>query len=339
MIPFIPLFGNIAVAEVPLGSRDRFGLKELSLVVASANVFSSPVSKKGSDDVNQQDNLNLPFGAHTLLEGFKVDYRLLEALTAPCEKHGVTAFEVLFAGTAEPDRVEVLSRFKRGLNIPNLSVCVFFAGDMPDPLIPDQADAALKHIVEACEYAKAIGATKVAGPIGHSIGKPGTPDQVTAFLKRAVAATESTGIVLGLEPLRREECMAYNGFDDAIKIVDAVGSPRLGIHFDTFHNHCFGGTPQVTLRAIGQRLVHVHVSGSERMTPGTDKVNWQSVADGLREVGYKGSVVLELFGPDCRKEMPGIVDPNFPSALSVPTSLEVTRWCLERHGIVSPRAA
>jgi D-psicose/D-tagatose/L-ribulose 3-epimerase len=285
--------------------------------------------------------LNLPFGAHTLLEGFRVDARLLDALAEPCRQHGVTAFEVLFAGIAgAPERVEMVGRFMRMLSISYRSVCVFFGGpDMPDPLVPDQADAALQHLKDACDFAKAIGASKVCGPIGSSIGKPGTPEQVTAFLKRAVAATESTGITLGLEPLRKEECPAFDGFDGAIRIVDAVGSPRLGVHYDSFHDFCLGGTPQITLGAIGKRLVHVHVSGSERMTPGTDKINWSSVAKGLGETGYTGSVVLELFGPDCRKEMPGIVDANFPRALSVPTSLEVTRWCLERHGIVAPRAS
>lgn len=305
----------------------------------SKRLFFNSTRTKGCDDV--KTNLNLAFGVHSLVQGFRVSHLMLEALANPCKGHGVKAFEVLFAGTAgTPDPVGVIKKFQVAAGIEHLSVCVFFGGpDMPDPLVPNQADAALKHIVDACEYAKAIGATKVSGPIGFSIGRPGTADQVTAFLKKAVKATESTGIVLGLEPLRPAECAVFWGFDDAIKIVDAVGSPRLGLHYDTFHDDCFGGIPQVTLRAIGQRLVHVHVSGSERMTPGTDKVNWQSVADGLREVGYAGSVVLELFGPKCRQEMPGIVDPSFPSALSVPTSLEVTRWCLERHEIISPRAS
>ena len=42
----------------------------------------------------------------------------------------------------------------------------------------------------------------------------------------------------------------------------------------------------------------------------------------------------KLFGPNCRQEIPDIVDADFPSSLSTEASIEVTRFTLKRYGII-----
>jgi D-psicose/D-tagatose/L-ribulose 3-epimerase len=49
------------------------------------------------------------------------------------------------------------------------------------------------------------------------------------------------------------------------------------------------------LRAAGRRLVHLQVAENDRGTPGTGSLPWDDVATALREIDYRGRVVIETF--------------------------------------------
>ena len=281
-------------------------------------------------------NLGLSFGVNTLTYGFKVDKKMLEALEPLFLAHGVTALEVPFPALALENPVKEIKAFMGKTGVTEISICHFYAGDAPNPLSPEQEQAALKSLEDACSFAKHVDAKKVAGPLGILIGdEGGTVDQVVAYMKKAVPLAEKFGVTLCVEPLREEEDLVL-GLKNAVQAAKEVGSERFQIHYDTFHGFCFEGDPASQILDIDDKLGHIHISGSKRLTPGLDEVDWKSVRDGLRSVHYRGAVVLELFGPGCRDEISGIVDEDFPRSLSTAASIEVTRFTLERHGIIAP---
>ncbi len=48
--------------------------------------------------------------------------------------------------------------------------------------------------------------------------------------------------------------------------------------------------------AAGRQITHVHVSESDRSTPGKGQVRWSETFDALRQKGYEGWLTIEAFG-------------------------------------------
>jgi D-psicose/D-tagatose/L-ribulose 3-epimerase len=54
------------------------------------------------------------------------------------------------------------------------------------------------------------------------------------------------------------------------------------------------------IRKAGKLLGHFHACGSDRGTPGNDHIDWPSIAKALKNIGYKGDVVIESFTTDVK---------------------------------------
>jgi len=83
------------------------------------------------------------------------------------------------------------------------------------------------------------------------------------------------------------------------RLVDAVGSPHLGLAYDAGHANVLG-RPVDTVRDMGPRLwgVHLHDNdGSEddHLLPGMGTVPFEAVARALAEVGFGGTFMLEVY--------------------------------------------
>jgi len=78
-----------------------------------------------------------------------------------------------------------------------------------------------------------------------------------------------------------------------MEVVDAVGSPSLGVLLDTFHTNIEERDPAAAIRACAGHLTHFHACGCDRGAPGGDHIDWAAIAAALRETGYEGAVVVE----------------------------------------------
>jgi sugar phosphate isomerase/epimerase len=129
-------------------------------------------------------------------------------------------------------------------------------------------------------------------------------DQVRAMNAEAIGDLiedgASRGITLMVENLDR----TFSRPEDLAPILER--NPDLGLHLDVGHanlNIGIGGTnrSQAFLDAFGDRLKHVHLSdnrggGDDLHLPlGAGTIDWRGVVRGLKEVGYDGTVTLEVF--------------------------------------------
>jgi D-psicose/D-tagatose/L-ribulose 3-epimerase len=79
-----------------------------------------------------------------------------------------------------------------------------------------------------------------------------------------------------------------------------VGSPALGIHYDTFHmNIEEKNQPKAILKA-GTLIKHFHACGSDRGTPGSDHIDWIGIKAALKKIKYNDGVVIESFTQDVK---------------------------------------
>jgi D-psicose/D-tagatose/L-ribulose 3-epimerase len=83
---------------------------------------------------------------------------------------------------------------------------------------------------------------------------------------------------------------------DGVKICQAIGSPRVGLLFDTFHANIEEKDVAVALRTAGPHVKHIHTCENDRGVPGTGHVPWANVAASAKAIGYDDWLVIESFG-------------------------------------------
>lgn len=170
-----------------------------------------------------------------------------------------------------------------------------FAGDTPGP--------ARDLLLKACDAAVAIGAKTVVGPfctpVGYLPGRRRTQEEWSRVVDnlRAVAPHyEAAGIRMAIEPLNRFETYFLNTAADAARLVDEIGSPAIGVLYDSFHANIEEKNISEAAAQLGPRLFHVHTCENDRGAPGSGHVDWPGLFAGLARARYTGWCVIESFG-------------------------------------------
>lgn len=172
---------------------------------------------------------------------------------------------------------------------------------------PDDQQAALDYLNGLLDAMPVLGATLLVGPLYSAVGRaePTPPDEyqrqwdlVVGHLRTVADRAQAQGIRLALEPLNRFETDFINTGEQALRLADAMGSPAVGVHFDTFHMNIEEKNLPAAIRQAGAKLWHFHACGNDRGTPGNDHTDWTGVAAALREVGYDGYATIESFTLD-----------------------------------------
>jgi D-psicose/D-tagatose/L-ribulose 3-epimerase len=185
------------------------------------------------------------------------------------------------------------------------NVCVAIGPDRdlihPDKAVRDNGMAYVRHCIDAV---RTMGGNVVGGPLYSAVGRlwQQTPDERAKDLDLLVTQLQSLssyandkGVVLCNEPLNRFETSFMNLASQMIEVVDRVDSPSCKILLDTFHMNIEEKSPGDAIRLVGSRLGHVHTCENDRGAPGTGNVNWDDVAQALKEINYDGALVIESF--------------------------------------------
>ncbi len=120
-------------------------------------------------------------------------------------------------------------------------------------------------------------------------------------LKELAKVAEDLDVRIALEPLNRFETYFLNTAEDAVALVQEVGSRAVGVHLDTFHMNIEEKCLYKAIKTAGSYLYHFHTCENDRGTPGEGHVEWDDVFQALREVDYKGALVIESFVPGVKE--------------------------------------
>lgn len=163
-----------------------------------------------------------------------------------------------------------------------------------------------QYIIDCIRIAEQMGSPVFGGPVYSAVGKTRIVSEeqkkqerewCVNILKELSQTAGDCGVILGLEPLNRFETDMINTVDQALSILDEVGSPHLKIVLDTFHSNIEEKDIPASIRKIGKDLLcHVQGNESDRGTPGTGHLEWQGIQEALTDIGYDGAVVIETFG-------------------------------------------
>lgn len=160
----------------------------------------------------------------------------------------------------------------------------------------------IEHLKKAVVSTQGVGATVLGGviyaPIGKLVGR-GPNEAETArsveALKEVARFAQDYGVKLALEPVNRYETYMLNTVQDALKMVDLIGEPNIGVLLDTYHMNIEEKDLYQPIVAAGDRLFHMHCCENDRGIPGTGLVRWDDVFLALRDIKYQGVLSIESF--------------------------------------------
>lgn len=165
----------------------------------------------------------------------------------------------------------------------------------------------LDYVQTLIDIAPILGSSLVAGPIYSAVGRANlVPEEkkqrqwntVVKNLRILTSYAEERHVKLAIEPLNRYETDFINTCDQALRLIQDVGSDALMVHLDSFHMNLEEKDPALAIHKAGDKLALLHASGSDRGTPGGDQINWDRIFAALDHINYQGDIVIESFTPD-----------------------------------------
>ena len=135
----------------------------------------------------------------------------------------------------------------------------------------------------------------------HKIAEHPATRWITAYkaLSQVAEIAEKHDLTYNLEPLNIKidhpgYSVAY--FEDAVRLLEQVGSQRIRILLDIYHTQIQEGSVIDKIRNHHDMIGYVHVADVPgRHEPGTGEINYRRIASELREVEYSGRVGLEAY--------------------------------------------
>jgi D-psicose/D-tagatose/L-ribulose 3-epimerase len=189
----------------------------------------------------------------------------------------------------------------------NVGICGAFGPDRDVSTDdPDRRRVGIDYLRLCVDFAAAVGSPHVAGPMYAPTGQTRMLDTDARVQQRARAADSlrdvadyagERGVRLAIEPLNRFETDLINTTEQALELVELIGTDNVGLLIDTFHMNIEEKSIGQAVKLAGARVFHVQVAENDRGTPGSGHVPWTEFFDALTDIDYRGQIVVESFLP------------------------------------------
>lgn len=219
--------------------------------------------------------------------------RLLPPITA----HGVSVIETPLLDPSNYDSIGTRRAADR------LGVEIVCSLGLPAEMdVMTRGNDVADYLAFALRVARDAGASALSGvtygTIGKRSGKPVTraeQDALCRLIDRASKSARDLGMRLGIEPCNRYETHLLNTARQCVELIERVGADNVFVHLDTYHMNIEEVSMAQGFADAGEHLGYVHLSESNRGVPGRGTLDWQGTFEGLKSVGYDGTMTLESF--------------------------------------------
>lgn len=169
--------------------------------------------------------------------------------------------------------------------------------NLVDPAYREQYVDGIRQTIEAC---KKLNIPSIITQTGNE--RAGVPRELQLqamieTLKQCIPILEDAGVVLEVEPLNGLVNHAGHFLqrsDEAVKVIDEVGSPNVKLVFDVYHQQITEGNVIRNATAYVERIHHYHIADNPgRKQPGTGELNYTNILKSIQETGFDGFVGLE----------------------------------------------
>lgn len=163
-------------------------------------------------------------------------------------------------------------------------------------------DAAIEFLDVALRKARDLGSDALSGVtfggIGERSGAPPTETElsnVARVLEAAARRARVLNLEFGIEPVNRYENHLLNTGWQAVEMIERVGADNMFLHLDTYHMNIEEKGAANGILAARDYLRYIHLSESDRGTPGEGCCDWDEVFGALAAVGFNGGMAMESF--------------------------------------------
>jgi hydroxypyruvate isomerase len=181
----------------------------------------------------------------------------------------------------------------------NLPAGDWARGERGIACLPDRMGEFQDGVGQAIEYARALQCTQLnclAGITPTAIDPARVRDTLVYNLQFAATQLEAAGIRLLLEPCNTRDIPGFylNRSQQAIEIIDAVGSDNLYLQYDIYHMQVMEGNLAPTIQRHRDRIRHFQLADNPgRNEPGTGEINYPFLFGWIDKLGYTGWIGCE----------------------------------------------
>ena len=237
------------------------------------------------------------FGVHTSMWTMNWDRAGAEKAVAAAAKYKMDFIEIALLNAPAVDTAH-----SRALLEKNSLKAVCSLGLPEHAWASRQPDKAVEHLKIAIDKTAEMGALALSGVtyggIGERTGLPPTQgefDNVARALTAAAKYAKSRGLLLGIEPVNRYENHLINTGWQAVEMIERVGAENMFIHLDTYHMNIEEKGAGNGILDARKYIKYIHLSESDRCTPGCGTCDWDEVFTTLAAIGFKGGLAMESF--------------------------------------------
>lgn len=234
-------------------------------------------------------NLTMLFTELPFMQGFEA-----------AAKAGFKAVEYLFPYAFDKKELTAALR-ANGLQqvLHNLPAGNWETGERGIACHPDRVGEFREGVGMAIDYATALGCPKLNCLLGK------LPDGVNAGEARKVAVEnlrfaarelQTAGIMLLIEPINHFDIPGFflTRTDQALAIIDDVGSTNLLLQYDIYHAQRMEGELAATMSKNMARIGHIQLADNPgRGEPGTGEINYPWLFKHIDAAGYTGWIGCE----------------------------------------------
>ncbi|WP_227420372.1 hydroxypyruvate isomerase family protein [Roseitranquillus sediminis] len=165
--------------------------------------------------------------------------------------------------------------------------------------LPDRRAEFRDTFDEGLDFAAAVGSPLVhvmAGIVPRASRGSAHLECLAENLAHAQTQAARRGLRVIVEPMCREAVPDYLIATpaEATAVIDAAGVDGIGLLLDVYHTAAEGLDPSATIRDLGSRIAHVHLSDYPgRHEPGTGGVDFVALCASLSAIGYSGALGCE----------------------------------------------
>jgi sugar phosphate isomerase/epimerase len=218
------------------------------------------------------------------------------------------AWPLTFDAARRRDTAKQISDLGMTVSNVNAFTC-FVEGDTYHPTWieadPKLRQKRVDHTIRCLEMAQEFGVKTLSiqpgGPlIGTGLNRVEGCERFGATLAQCVPTAKACGVTIAIEPepgLLIQTAQEYLQF----KRQYFAREKSVLMNCDIGHLFCVGDDPVAVIHAMAEQIVHVHLEdiGSNRvhqhLTPGNGVIDFASIFNALRDVGYNDWVTVELY--------------------------------------------
>lgn len=144
---------------------------------------------------------------------------------------------------------------------------------------------------------------KIAGALGASVmvchlpnvkNRHGDLQRSVTILTMVADHCRKYGVRLAIEVCEDGDV------EHIMKVIDTLNRPDVGMNVDTGHvMWCSKIQPSKVIRLCGSRIISLHLqdnygANDDHQMPGLGLIDWPAVIKALKDVGYKGPLIMEM---------------------------------------------